>query len=95
MLQAARAFLGCDALHVRRGLFAADTEGARVSATMLKNSEWRCVLADSSKIGSSAPVRYAGPDEIDLLITDGKVDQASLEELRSGMREVQVVSSEG
>ena len=84
--------LGCDGLWPDRGLFAGDAEGARVSATMLRNASWRCVLADSDKIERTAPVRYAELSEIDLLITDDGIDPNDLSRLREVVKEVQVVT---
>lgn len=91
LLQASRSFLGCDGLWPERGLFAGDAEGARVSATMLRNSRWRCVLADSSKFRVAAPVRYAELSEIDLLITDDQILSEQLSRLREVVKEVYVV----
>ncbi len=91
MLQASRAFLGCDGLHPDRGFFAADTEGARVSGTMLHHSGWHCVLADASKIGKYATVHYANLDEIDLLVTDDDIQPEILERLRGQELQVDVV----
>lgn len=91
MLQASKAFLGCDGLLPDRGLFAADTEGARVSATMLRNSAWQCVLADANKIGRNATVRYATFEKVDLLITDDSAPPAELDRLREMIKKVHVV----
>ncbi len=94
MLSAARAFLGCDGLDPQRGLFAADTEGARVSATMLKHSIWCCLLVDGSKLDRHAPVRYARLDELDLIITDEGARGAGLERLRENVEALQVVETD-
>lgn len=91
LLQASRAFLGCDALSPERGFFARDTEGARVSATMLKYAAWRCILADGNKFEQQAPVRYAGVDEIDLIVTDNSAPSEQLEQLRQSARAIEVV----
>ncbi len=90
MLQATRAFLGCDALHPERGFFAADTEGARVSATMLRNASWRCVVVDGSKIGKTAPVRYASLEDIEMLITDDSAREEDLAALRQSVKELRI-----
>ena len=93
LLQATKAILGCDALHEDRGFFAQDTEGARVSATMLKYSRWRCVLADGSKIGKAATVRYAALNEIDLFVTDASAPVHRLDRLREAIESVKVVQA--
>lgn len=91
LLQATKAFLGCDALDEDRGFFAQDTEGARVSATMLKYSRWRCVLADGSKIGKTATVRYAALNDVDLLVTDDSAPAHRLDRLRESVNNIKVV----
>ena len=91
MLHASKAFLGCDGLQPERGCFAADTEGARVSATMLRYAAWRCVLVDGSKIGKHAPVQYADFDPINLLITDDSAPAAALTRLRDNIEKIHVV----
>jgi len=90
MLQANRAFLGCDALHPERGFFAMDTEGARVSSTMLRNASWRCVLADGSKIGKTAPVRYAALEDVELLVTDDSASEDNLTAIQRVLPELHV-----
>jgi DeoR/GlpR family transcriptional regulator of sugar metabolism len=94
MLHATKAFLGCDGLQPNRGCFAEHPEGARVSATMLRHADWTCLVADSSKIGTHATVRYAMPGEIDLLVTDDGADRQTLDELEQAFREVTVVEVE-
>ncbi|GMU20944.1 MAG: DeoR family transcriptional regulator [Phycisphaerae bacterium] len=91
VLQASKAFLGCDGMHPQRGLFAADSEGARVSATMLRNAAWRCVMADGSKIGRQATVRYAQFEEIDLLVIDDATPAEALQALREQVKQMEVV----
>ena len=66
-----------------------------VSATMLKYAAWRCVLADSSKIGRTATVRYATFAEVDLFITDDGVSAQQLLRLREAIKEVKVVGGAG
>lgn len=95
MLHASKAFLGCDGLLLKRGFFASDTEGARVSSTMLHYAAWTCVLMDASKIDRPAPVQYASFDEIDLLITDDSAAPEQLESLRQDIRRVYVVKTTG
>jgi DeoR/GlpR family transcriptional regulator of sugar metabolism len=95
LIHANRAFLGCDGLLLDRGLFAADADGASISATMLRNAEWRCLLADSSKIGHPAPVRYATFSELDEVITDDEVPPDVLSRLKDRIKEVHAVKLAG
>jgi len=91
MLHATKAFVGCDALQPTRGCFAELPEAARVSATMVRHADWSCVLADGSKIGKHATVRYASFSEIDLVVTDDSAPPDALAELRKAHRAVEVV----
>jgi DeoR/GlpR family transcriptional regulator of sugar metabolism len=91
MLHADKAFLGCDGLDPERGCFATDTEGARVSATMLKYASWRCVLADGTKVGRHAPVHYADLRDIDLLVCDDTAPSTDLARIREHVKRIEVV----
>jgi DeoR family fructose operon transcriptional repressor len=91
MLHANKAFLGCDGVQPTRGFFAEKPEAARVSSGMAEHADWVCVLADSRKIGQHATVRYAGPDEVDLLITDNGASPEDLAVLQKSVKEVRVV----
>lgn len=46
-----------------------------VSQTIIRNARKVVLVADSSKVGRSAPVRVAGLDVIDFLVTDRVVDR--------------------
>ena len=91
MLHATKAFLGCDGLQPTRGLFAEQPEAARVSATMVRHSDWACVVTDGRKIGEHATVRFATLSEIDLVVTDDSAPPDALDELRKTVRKVEVV----
>ena len=41
------------------------------------------VLADSSKLGREHLVRFAGIDDVDVLVTDGEADPAVVAELET------------
>jgi DeoR/GlpR family transcriptional regulator of sugar metabolism len=58
---------------------------------MLKYSRWQCVLADGSKIGKAATVRYAALNEVDLLVTDDSAATEKLEKLKDAVPSVEVV----
>jgi len=91
MLHATKAFLGCDGLQADRGFFAEQPEAARVSATMVRHADWSCVVADGSKTGQHATVRYATLSDIDLLVTDESVPAEVLDELKRARLAVEVV----
>jgi DeoR/GlpR family transcriptional regulator of sugar metabolism len=91
MLHASKAFLGCDGVQPTRGFFAEKPEAARVSSGMAEQADWVCILADASKIGQHATVRYAGLDEVDLLVTDDSVAPDHLAALRKSIQDILVV----
>jgi DeoR/GlpR family transcriptional regulator of sugar metabolism len=67
------AFVGADALDAR-GLYTRSQQIARVSRAMLSRAERTILVADSSKFGKTAFVRFAGWPEIDVLLTDDGLD---------------------
>ena len=92
LLNASKAFVGCDALDPQRGCLASDDEGASVSKTMLRFAGWCCILSDASKLNRRAPVSYAGLDEIDLLVMDDAVPADTLATLRERVARVEIVT---
>lgn len=76
------AFLGSDGIDPQRGSFAADLETARISERMAVCAKRLVVIADSSKLGRPGAVRYAGFDQIDLLITDKAAPKEHLKTLK-------------
>lgn len=63
-------FLGADGIDADRGCFTIDIEAARVAERMAASARRVIVVADSSKLGTPAPVRYLQLREIDELVTD-------------------------
>ena len=92
-LHAARAFLGCDGLDPTRGFFAAKPEAARISSTMVKNSDWACVVADGRKISQNAMVRYATCEEIDLLVSDDSISTETLDALQEQVKKIYITEA--
>lgn len=73
------AFLGCNALSIERGVTAHRLEQANWVQEMVKASDQRILLLDSSKIGMSAPVKAVDLDDIDTLVTDAGVSDEERE----------------
>lgn len=65
------AFIGANGLHPEFGLSTPDSLEAAVKSTMVQTARLVVALMDSSKLGQETLVRFAGLDQIDLLITDG------------------------
>ncbi|QDS98207.1 DeoR/GlpR family DNA-binding transcription regulator [Adhaeretor mobilis] len=77
------AFLGSDGVSASRGSFAGDLETARIAERMVACADRAVVVCDSSKLGRNGPVRYAVLSDIDLLITDKKVNRNVARQLTS------------
>ena len=73
-LRADVAFLGTNALSVDHGLSTPDHEEAATKRAMVASARRVVCLADSSKIGTESPVRFAELAEVDVLVTDDGID---------------------
>lgn len=65
-----------------RGLFGANAMDAPIKQRMAAVAARVVVLADSSKIGARAPIRLAGFELVDTIITDSNATPAQLDMLR-------------
>jgi len=75
-LRADVAFLGTNALSLDHGLSTPDHEEAATKRAMVTAGRRTVCLADSSKIGTEAPVRFAEIAELDVLVTDDGITAA-------------------
>ena len=62
-------FAGTNAISFDRGLATPDGDEADIKQAMLMHAKRRILLADHSKFGQDAMFRYAGFDDLDLIIT--------------------------
>ena len=69
------AVIGASAIDADGTLLDFDVEEVRVSQTIIAHARKVILVADASKIGRAAPVRIAGIDAIDYLVTD-RIDPA-------------------
>lgn len=93
---AKKCFMGCAGLSAESGLTTALFQESPVNSLMLKRSEKHYILADYTKIGTSAGFQYGAASDIDLLITDESASKAALGKLKRIGVEIMVVnSSEG
>lgn len=76
-------FLGVQALDPEAGVFNHTEDEAAINALLAKASRRVIVLADSTKLGTSAFARICGIRDLDALITDAGADQAMLDRLRA------------
>ncbi|WP_040809944.1 DeoR/GlpR family DNA-binding transcription regulator [Nocardia concava] len=67
------AFIGTNALTAGHGLSTPDTDEGAVKHAMIVTAHRVVVVTDSSKLGREDFVRFAGLDDIDVLVTDREV----------------------
>jgi len=75
-LRADVAFLGTNALSLDHGLSTPDHEEAATKRAMVAAGRRIVCLADSSKLGTESPVRFAETGEVDVLVTDDGIAAA-------------------
>lgn len=82
-LRADVAFIGTNGLSLDHGLSTPDRDEAATKHAMVAASRQVVCLADSTKIGAEAPVRFAVLSEVDVLVTDAGLrepDRSRLED---------------
>lgn len=77
------AFVGTNALDPGWGLSTPDPAEAAVKAAVLASAQKAVLMVDHTKFGLRAACRYGAVDDVDLIVTDSGVDDASLADLRT------------
>ena len=75
-LRADVCFLGTNGISAEHGLTTPDHEEAAVKRALVESGRKVVVLSDASKFGVETAVRFAAPDDVDVLITDDGVASA-------------------
>lgn len=70
------AFLGTNGLSLTHGLSTPDWSEAAAKRAMVACAHQVVVLVDSSKFGQESTVRFAGLDEVDVVVTDPGISEA-------------------
>jgi DeoR family transcriptional regulator, fructose operon transcriptional repressor len=68
------AFLGTNGISPQHGFTTPDDAEAAVKRAMVRAGQRVVVLADSSKLDREHLVRFAAPDDVDVLVTDAQAD---------------------
>ncbi len=79
-----KAFIGIGGVDLENGLTEYNVEDAQVKQAMIRSSQYRILLADSTKFGRTTFASVAPLTEIDRIITDDELDMSyrtALEEL--------------
>lgn len=83
------AFVGTNGVSVERGLTTPDTSEAAAKRAMMAAARRTVILADHTKIGNDQLARFGRLEDVDVLITDSGLDEATAAELAaSGPRVV-------
>lgn len=69
-------FLTANGVCLQKGLSTPDIETSRLKRTMISNSNTTILLADSSKVDAVSFARFAGFEDLDVVITDQDVAPA-------------------
>lgn len=76
-------FISCDGLSLTRGLTTPYRDEAAVKRAMVESARWVVGVVDQSKFGSDQTYGYLPLDEMDALVTDDRVDDATAARLAS------------
>jgi DeoR family fructose operon transcriptional repressor len=76
-------FLGTNGISPGHGFSTPDEAEAATKRAMVAAAQRVVVLADSSKIGREHLVRFAGFEDVDVLVTDGEADPGVLAEFEA------------
>ena len=82
------AFVGTNGLTVAHGFSTPDPEEAATKHAMVGSALRVVALADASKVGQERTVRFARVDEVDVLVTDTRIDPADVEQLAAAGLEI-------
>lgn len=88
LLRVDLAILGTNGIAAGHGLSTPDHEEAAAKRAMVRAGHRVICLADASKVGVEARVRFAGIDEVDVLVTDDGVTAADRDALEAAGLEV-------
>lgn len=83
------AFIGANGVTASRGLTTPDEAEAAAKRALVRSARRVVALADHGKVGQEHFVRFARPEEVDVLITDSGLDERKAQELaRAGIEVV-------
>jgi DeoR/GlpR family transcriptional regulator of sugar metabolism len=86
------AVLGAAGLSVRHGVSELNDEEAEIQRLMAQHSDTLVVIADSTKLGCTAPVRVIDAERIDTLVTDEGAPPEEVEQFRAAGVHVVIAS---
>jgi len=78
-----KAFISCKGIHLENGISESDEQQSLVKRKMIENAEYVYVMADHTKFGQQSFIRTSNLNEIDIIITDSKLDDKNVQEFQN------------
>ncbi len=72
-------FISCDGLSFARGLTTPYSDESLLKRAMIESARHVVAIVDQSKLGNDQLFNFAGLDELDVLITDARADEAAVD----------------
>ena len=89
-----RVFLSTNGVAAGKGVTSPNMDQAKLKEEMVHIGDDVILLADHTKLGKAAFIKFADLSEVDVLYTDDRADERIVEELRGEGLEIEVVSVE-
>ena len=77
------AFVGADAISVKNGIFNSNFMEIGIKKSMIASGKKKVLLADHSKFGQKALAKVCSIEEMDVIVTDGGIDEESARYVRT------------
>lgn len=71
------AIIGSTGFHQDYGFTTENAEDSRIKQETLRRAERRAIVMDSSKVGRLSTYTFAMPDDLDVLVSDGNLDEST------------------
>ena len=82
---------GCDSCSAEFGFYTSDPELSRLERSSIAIADKVAIIAESNKFNRQGKVCFAAPNEVDLLVTDKKIDSGAVDCLtRTGVKVLMV-----
>lgn len=77
------AFLGVTGFTLEHGFTCGTEEECELKRAVIRNTDQVVALMDSSKVGVGSTFTYAGPEDVDIVVTDGGLDRKTRKALEN------------
>jgi DeoR/GlpR family transcriptional regulator of sugar metabolism len=85
------AFIGASSIDVEKGMTTPTFEKAKIKRQIIDSAETSILVSDSSKFGKKSFVKVSSLKELNMIITDDKIDKDILEEIKKHQINIKVV----